>query len=241
MASIWPPPDFRLVIEELAEDGGQPIVLRRFAVTADGICVYARAAVDEALVDAETGTRLPVFRTMCAYRLLDVSTRLLARKLHKRGVLELEGTQGDQHETMGRSVRLSYAAFDNSRVIVASGQIHGTMARLLRVVNTHVPQGEEFVLPGITADAEPQTLIDVPAPVDDLPGALACHLELLTTRPDDQELLLDAFALACRAGERATATALLQRWQAAAVPGVPPPFSDTPQLTTELLARLLPP
>jgi hypothetical protein len=241
VASIWPPPDFRVALEERAEEDGHSFVHRRFTVGADGVCVYARAAAADALADAETGTQLPVFRTLCVYRLLDVSTRLLARKLHKRGVLDLDPVQGDQHETLGRSLRLSYRAFANERTVVASGQIHGAMARVLRVINTHVPRGEEFLLPGVMADAEPQTLIGVPAPVDDLQGALACHLDLLGDRPEDPELLLDAFALACRAGDRGVAESLLQRWVAATrALEAAAPFSDVPQLTPELLRRLLP-
>jgi hypothetical protein len=242
VASIWPPPDFRLVLEERGEEAGHSLVHRRFAVGADGVCVYARAAEADVLEDAPTGTRLPVYRTMCVYQLLDVSTRLLARKVHKRGVLELDAVQGDQHETLGRSLRLFYRAFENERTVVASGQIHGSMARVLSVINTHLPRGEEFLLPGVTAEAEPEILVGVPAPVDDLAGALACHLDLLRTRADDTELLLAAFALACRAGQRETAQALLARWVAATAPATAAaPFQDVPRLTADVLERLLPP
>jgi hypothetical protein len=238
--SIWPPADFQLVVEELDDASGQQLVRRRFSVTADGVCIYAIADA-EPLVDPETGTRLPVFTTLSVYRLLDVSARLLARKLHRGGVLDLEGSQGEQDAGRGPAVRLSYQAFAASRVIVAAGQIHGTTARLLRIVNAHLPKGERFPKSAQPTDTAPSTLIDVPAPRTDLHGALACHLELLRNRPDDAELLLDAFALACRAGDRAAATGLLQRYEAATATDVPPPFTDTPQVTSGLLARLLPP
>jgi hypothetical protein len=238
--SIWPPPDFQLVVEELSDATGQQLVHRRFSVTADGICVYAIADA-EPLVDQETGTRLPVFSTMCVYRLLDVSARLLARKLHKAGVLDLEGSQLEPDAGQGVAVRLSYRAFDNTRVIVAAGQMHGVTARLLRIVNAHLPAGEKFALPGQSAADTPQsTLIDVPTPVADVRGALDCHFELLERRREPV-LLLDAFALACRAADREAAADLLQRYAAATAIAVPPPFSDTPQVTPALLARLLPP
>ena len=41
--SIWPPKDFELVVEELAPAAQGSIVLRRFTVHQDGICVYAES------------------------------------------------------------------------------------------------------------------------------------------------------------------------------------------------------
>jgi len=240
VASEWPPADFRLVVEELQESVGDVQVRRRFAVGADGVCVYGRASSQ--VVDPQTATSLPVFSSLCAYRLLADNTRLLARKLHRRGVLKLESVQGDQRATGGVSMRLFYRAFGCVKTVTSSGQIHGAMAQILTIVNAYLPTGELFRVAGMSGDPEPSTLRGVPDPVDDAVGALGCYRELLQERPDDEELLLGAFALACRTGDRGIAFDLLQRWNVAhqPLPAVAPQL-DAPRLTPDILMRLLPP
>ena len=239
--SEWPPPDFRLVVEELGESGAGVVVTRRFGVTADGVCIFGCSS--QPLVDPVSRTAVPVFSTLCAYRLREECTRLLARKLHRRGVLELEPVQGDQRETHGVSLRLLYRAFGNERVVVASGQIHGSLVRVLHVVNAYLPPGEVFSLEGMAGDPEPSNLTGVPQLVEGVAGALHWHEERLGERPEDPELMLDTFALACSAGERAKADRLLQRWTTLVSVRATSdaPFSDPPRLLPEMLQRMLPP
>jgi hypothetical protein len=239
--SEWPPPDFRLVVEELGEGGTGSFVTRRFAVSADGVCVYEKSPAP--LVDPVSRTAVPVFRSLCAYRLRTEATRLLARKLHRRGVLDLDERQGDQRATEGRSLRMSYTAFGEERVVVASGQVHGSFVRVLHVINAYLPPGESFELSGMVGDPEPANLTGVPSPVDGVVGAMAFHERLLEQHPENRDLLLDTFALACAAGERAKAERLLARWveSSSVTATAAAPFSDPPRLLPEMLQRMLPP
>jgi hypothetical protein len=238
--SEWPPPDFRVQVEELHEGEGSSVASRRFTVTADGVCIYSRST--QPLVDPESHTAIPVFGTISAYQLCGECTRQLARLLHRRGVLALDQEQGDRRETKGVSLRLSYRAFENERIVVASGQVHGSFVGVLHVVNAYVPPGEEFTLPGMVGDPLPSNLIGVPAPAESVPGALAFHEQLLAQHPNDADLLLDTFALSCAARDRAKAEQLLSRWTAAADIGASAaaPFADPPRLLPDMLRRMLP-
>ncbi len=241
VASEWPPPDFCVQLEELREADGASVAIRRFVVTADGICCYGRST--SPLVDPATQTKIPVFGTVCAYRLKGECTRSLARRLDRSGVLKLDTDQGDRVATQGRSLRLSYRAFAAERVIQARGQIHGALVQVLGALNAYVPPGEAFDLPGMGDDAEPANLIGVPAPVDSVPGALQFFEQQLHRRPRDTDLILDTFALACAAGERAKAEVLLARWVASSsiAATAAAPFLDPPRLLPEMLQRMLPP
>jgi hypothetical protein len=240
--SEWPPPDFRLVVEETASGSGhgQTLSTKRFVVEADGTCFLGKSTTP--LVDATSTTVLPVFDTMCAYRLRPECTRLLARKLEQRGVRALDPLQGTGSEVAGRSIRIVHHAFGHETRIQASGQIHGGFVRVLHIVNAYLPSSESFSLPGMTGDAEPENLAGVPAPIIGAVGALAWHEELLRQQGEQPELLLDTFALACRVGDRARSEALLARWAAASeLPATPDaPFYEAPRLLPEVLRRLLP-
>lgn len=242
VASEWPPPDFRLVVEETTQGATEadPVSTKRFVVEPDGTCFVGKSKGP--LVDAESTTVLPVFDTMCAYRLRPECTRLLARKLEQRGIRGLDALQGTGGEVTGKSIRIVHRAFGHETRIQASGQIHGGFVRVLHVINAYLPSSESFALPGMTGDAEPENLGGVPAPVASAPGALAWHEEALQARGDQPELLLDTFALACRVGDRARSEDLLARWTAAVeTPATPDaPFYDSPRLMPEVLKRLLP-
>jgi hypothetical protein len=94
----------------------------------------------------------------------------------------------------------------------------------------------------MTGDPEPENLADVPAPVTAVAGALSWHEERLRERGDDPALLLDAFALACRLGDRARSEQLMARWEAASAASATKdaPFGDVPRLQPEMLRRMLP-
>ena len=241
--TAWPPPDFSLVVEEhqveLRDGVARSYVRRRLRVWADGAAVYGKAS--GAIEDPITGATLPVFRGLAAWQMRPESTRGLARKLHLKGVLSLaafEGT-GAMNPAGGSGVRLQYRAFGNDKVVAMAGQVAGNAARVLQVINSHLPAGEGFLLPGVPADH--LSCVDAPAPVEDLNGALVWHVELAAHRSSDAMVCLDLFALACRAKERQTAVGMIDRWQAAQAAAADEPGTATPGLLTrDVLERMLP-
>lgn len=238
---MWPPPDFYLEVEELRTVAPFQVT-RRLQVWADGTVLYKKA--DEQLPLAAGGAALAVFSDVCAYQLLPEVTRLLARKLSRRGVLQLDDELGDHLGDEGTALRLRYHGFGKQKNVQASGQIHGTLVYVLRTINAYMPAGEEFTMPGMTGDKEPSTLRGVPSPWHDRRSALAFHQELLRRFSADRTLQLDAFALACRLGERAIAELLLQELKRGKVEDAgasPQKVAALPQFTDELLRPLLPP
>lgn len=239
--SEWPPTDFRLFVEEIGPCADGPLETKRFTVAADGFCVFSRSR--SPLVDPETGTMIPVFDTVCAYRLRPECTRLLARKLEQRGIRVLEPQQGTGGNFDSKSIRVVHGAFGHDTRIQATGQVHGGFVRLLHVVNAWLPSSERFDMPGMTGDSEPENLGAVPPPVEGVAGALAFVEERLLQVGEDGDLLLDAFALACRAGDRTRSEAFMQRWVEATTRPVTAdaPFYDPPRLGVDVLQRMLPP
>lgn len=215
-----------------------PVVTRRFEVDADGVCIYGNS-LDPLWIEPP-GAALPVFARLSVYRLVEPSTRLLARKLEKRGVFALREVEGDQRETHGRSLRLMVTMFGDRHEVRASGQVHGEFARVLHLVNAHVPPGEPFLLPGMIGDAEPSPLRGVPAPVEDAAGALAALSALRARERAVPEHALQTFALAVRVGDRDAAEQWLDRWiLAAGVGSETSPFGDE-RLGPTALRQLLP-
>lgn len=238
-ASAFPPADFRLVVEDLGDTGGALVVRRRFTVWADGTCIYGRASAQ--VVDPETKTSLPVFGTLSVYRLFPVNTRLLARKLHKRRFMELKLDPVEQ-SAKGDALRIFCQMFDRRNQLTPSGQIYGPLVGILNVVNNHLPAGERFALAGLSGDPDPVTLSGVPLPSDSVPGALGAFRDLLAERPQDPDLLLDAFALACAAGDQRFASELLDRFRALPESALPESALPTgmPRLSADVLVRMLP-
>lgn len=238
--TVWPPADFRLEVEWTSGGAPENEHAKRFVVRADGLCVFGKSA--SPLVDPVSKAALPVFDTMCAYRVRSECVRLFARKLEQRGITKLELQQGAMDAADAPAVRIVHRAFGKEHAVTAVGQVHGALVRVLHVVNAHLPPSESFFLPGMTGDPEPENLADVPAPVAGAPGALAWHEEQLRADGDQPGLLLDAFALACRAKDRARSEALLARWDAATrvVASKDAPFVDAPRLLPEMLRRMLP-
>jgi len=238
--SEWPPADFRVEVEWTAGGAIDRAATKRFVAEADGLCFYGKSSAP--IVDPVSKAALPVYDTMCVYRVRPECVRLLARKLHQRGVQKLEPQQGAVEDLEAASVRMRHRAFASERTVVAAGQVHGAFVRVLHVVNAYLPPSESFWLQGMTGDPEPENLADVPAPVAAVAGALSWHEERLRERGDDPVMLLDAFALACRLGDRARSEQLLSRWETAAAASATKdaPFGDAPRLQPEMLRRMLP-
>ncbi len=242
VVSEWPPQDFRFTIEALAPGPSGPVVTRRFDARADGVCVYAVSA--EPLVDPVSRVALPVFETLCVYRLRPECVRLLARRLHQRGIASLETLQGAGIDAPEQSaLRLSHRAFGHARTVVAAGQVHGALVRVLHVANAYLPPGASFALPGMVGDPEPVHLTGLPQPTTGAFAALGWFEEQAEAEGADADTLLAAFALSCRTGDRARAVRWQARWTALASIGATSdaPFYDPPRLLHEMLDRMLPP
>lgn len=231
IVSKFPSPDFRLVVEELADVDGVVQVQRRFRVLADGTCSYARASAQ--LVDPETGITLPVFSILSVYQLMGINVRLLARKLHKQqlGVLTQAEIGGVLDQS--RRWRISYRAANTQSELVVGGQINRLLVGIFNVINNHVPPGEGFALQGLSGDPDPVSYSNIQAPVASVQGALGAYSGLLLARPAEADLLLETFALACTAKDRKFAAELLARFSA-----LPPPSTPVPGVPTITAASL---
>ena len=86
--SIWPPVDFELRVEEVKVVEGTARTVREVRVFGDGLVVYGTSG--RAVVDAETGTALPVFDRLCAYQLVPTSIRAFGRRLDALGVTRID-------------------------------------------------------------------------------------------------------------------------------------------------------
>ena len=250
-ASIWPPSDLEILVEELELDGAEARVLRRFRAVVvaaatgdetgpDGLVTYGTST--QSVVDPETRTLLPVFDRLSVYRLVPTSIRALARRLDRAGIAELEHIQGERGVEEGTGLAMTWQAFGRRHVLTARGRLHGPMAEIMALVAAHLPPGENFGLPGLAQRPVVPVLVGVPAPREDAAGALEAHERMLAERPEDQAWLLDAFALACRLSRRNSAEALLQRWSdATAAQRLANTFpEEEPRLRPEVLQRMLP-
>ncbi len=235
----WPPADFRLAVEEYRPfEGDRVAPARSFVVLADGTALYREAS--QLRFDPVGTLALPVFTSACCYRLVPDSVRLLSRKLHKAGALDLatavEPRSGD------RVLAFGLRSGGRQVQVTAFGQVRGALARQVRIANSYMPERCEFVPAGMGGEAEENRLKGVPAPVESLEGSLAFHLELLERFPKDAMLVLDAFVLACAKGDRDLAGRLLRRWRELEVDApAPGPFDDDNRPpTAEQLIRLVP-
>lgn len=211
-STIWPPPDFEVQFEEFAVADGEQTLERRFRVRADGLALFAEATAH--VEDPETGTTLPVWTRLAAYDLVPTCTRALARRMHRAGVRDLEPEQGQQDSVATVVARLRWQAFQELELIRSRGRVHGAMAEILAILAAHLPPGERFETPGVAERGLESVLRGVPEPRDDAAGALAALLALQQRAPEDPELVLDAFALACHLGRREVAERLIERWSA---------------------------
>lgn len=239
--SMWPPADFELRVEQIRLDDGSPQIAKRFRALADGVVSFATASTS--VVDLATGTRLPVFDRVAAYRLVPTSIRALARRIHRAGVLDLDTRQGERGVSAANWLVVHWQAFDRTTALTATGRVHGPMADILSIVMAHLPDGESFDVPGLSDRPVVPVLRGVPAPLGDGVAALEAHVRLLQEHPADRTLLEDAFALACATGDRAQAERLLDQWAdaTAAARQAAEMFPDgPPQLTPDILRRLLP-
>lgn len=227
------------MVEEAAIASDAIRIERRFRVRADGVAAYGTAT--EAVVDPQSGTALPVFDRLAVYELVPTCTRALARRVHLAGVLALDPQQGQREGEVTVGALLRWRALDQRKTVSSRGRVHGAMAEILAIVGAHFPAGEALATPGVAERGIAPVLRGVPEPAADGAGALQVHLDLSAARPKDAELLLDAFALACKLGRRELAMQLLRRWREQLERSAAAGEAAAGALTPEILARMLPP
>lgn len=210
--SVWPPNNFRLVVEEVQREGASAHVIRRLQVVADGTVIYGTSSTP--LVDAATGASLPVFDRLSVYRLEPKCVRALARRIDRLGISDFVVPASAVGQGVGQGVgpglTLQWQAFGSQRVVPSSGRLRGQMAEIMAVVASHLPPGEAFA----TEMSRPivPVLRGVPEPTSGVVDALLAFNERIAEDPDDGDLVLAAYALACSAGERRHAEMLLASW-----------------------------
>jgi len=208
--TIWPPEDFYLEIEgsEVSAEGLQ--VTQRLQVWADGLLVYQEA--DRSLRRSGSPLQLPLFERMCAYRLHPESVRALSRQIGQLRIDELATDQGGgAGEGELQSIHVKWFAFARQKLLYARGRARLPLARLLRAVNSFLPQGHAFSLPRMGGEPEDSRVEQVPPLVEGLDSALAGYTRVLRLRAEDPNLLLSAYALAVDGAGRKRATELLDR------------------------------
>ena len=211
--SVWPPSNFRLVVEEVQREGASAHVIRRIQVVADGTVIYGTSS--KPLVDAETGASWPVFDRLSIYRLEPKCVRALARRIDRLGISDFVVPASAVGQGVGQNVgpglTLQWQAFGSQRMVSSSGPLRGPMAEVMAVIASYLPPGEAFA----TAMSRPivPVLRRVPKPKVGAAEALLAFEERIREDPDDSELVLAACALACSAGEWQQAEVLLARWQ----------------------------
>lgn len=181
-------------------------VLRQLCVDARGVVIYGTSS--QPLLDEASGASLPVFDRLAVYRLEPSSVRSLSRSLERLGVADWVSPSRSGDGPLGLSI--SWRAFGERNVLVSAGPPRGRLADIVSLIASYLPPGESFEAP-LRRPVVP-VLRGVPAPRRDLGGALAALEEQLMERSDDAVLLLNAFAMACRVGDRATAERLLEGW-----------------------------
>lgn len=239
--SLWPPADFELVVEERERVGGSFVQARRFRVGADHVASFATAST--ALCDAATTTELPVYARLAVYQLEPSGARLLARKIARCGVADLDPVQGEQDGSDGVELELRWRAFEQEVALTARGRVHGAMAEILAIVDAHLPAGEHLRLAGVAERAVSTMVSGAPEPRLDAEAAFDVLHKLSLVRAADDGLVLEAFALACHLRHREDAHRLAARWERLQLErGLRRrQFPDElPRLTEAVLRRLVP-
>lgn len=210
--TLWPPQDFRVALVEQARVGDRLAAVRRFEVTADGVCIYAVAREHLSLGAAGV---LPVYDRLAVYRLVPECTRALARSLDRLGI----GTfvpAADDRPAPEAGLALQWRAFGAERAVAATKPSDRSAAAIVQELAAHMPSGEPLWF-GADPDAGVAGRLEgVPTPGADAAAAAAFWRQRALARPTDDEALLAAFALACAQRDRAGAEALLAQRRARA-------------------------
>lgn len=237
--TVWPPADFRVVVEERAATGDGR---RRVEVAADGVLVYATAAA--VLRTGDDACALPAFDCLSVCQLVPECTRALARKLDRLGIRSLRQRGDDGPASAGPAVvTLRWRAFGTERVVEASASPDPALAAILRELDGYLPVGEPVLGGSALVRQQDVVLSGVPLPVVAPRQAIAFWRGRGGSEVDDDRPLLLAFAVACMESERELALELLQAWRAVAARRVAAGrgLSVEPAVSDAGLAQAVPP
>ncbi len=207
--SVWPPSNFRIVVEELQTVGMSAHILRRWQVDASGLVIYGTSS--QPLVDPDSGASWPVFDRLSVYRLEPKCVRALSRRLDRLGISEIVVPSSAVASGEGPGLSVQWQAFGSKRVLPSYGRLRGPMAEIMAVIASHLPPGEAFEVEMTRPIVS--VLHGVPTPGLGGIDALKAYRELIAQDPEDEQLIIAAYALACSVGEREQAEQLLASWQ----------------------------
>ena len=194
--SHFPPGDFRLNLEYRVIQDAKTFVKRRATIDAQGLVIVREA--DTALHSDDGTLSLPVFSRLCVYRLHPRSIRKLARWLGQENVKSLAVSADSQTSGEGSSeVELGLVYSSKVVTVVTRGAAFGQLRRVLRVVNSFLPDVAGFPNGDGESDRAASQVQDVPSLLDSLPESLAYHRQSLEDGPVASDWQLETFALAC--------------------------------------------
>ena len=145
---------------------------------------------------------MPVFSRLCVYRLHPRSIRKLARWLGQEDIKSLAVAAGSQAPGESFSeVELGLVYSSNVVSMVTRGAAFGQLRRVLRFVNSFLPDVAPFPNGDQTSDRAASQVQDVPPLLDSLPESLAYHRRSLEGGSVASSWGLETCALACAVGD----------------------------------------
>ncbi len=213
--SKWPPADFFLEVAA-GENSVDGIFCKQKAqIWRDGLVVYQRAAPPPLTSKVAAAPGLPVYKSVCAYRLAPESIRMLSRMLLQSSIKDIPATVGNVSGGEGPWLKMLYRSNGDDQEIMVYVRIFGPMNRVLHVLNSFLPDGHGFTMPEMVGMPEEAHVVEVPPVAESVEGALSFHRELLRMERFSEaaaakdplvygrryQLQRETFALACVNGD----------------------------------------
>ncbi len=195
--SAWPPKDFYIEVKAGENSADGIFTKQKVQIWRDGLVVYQEAARPALTSRVKDAPGLPVFKSLCAYRLAGRSVRMLSRLLYQSSVQDIPVTVGDLGGGLGPWLKMLYQSrsrppddlrakdpepaerIGEPREIMVHLRVFGPMNRVLHIVNSFLPEGHGFSMPEMVGMPEPFHAVEVPAVIESVEGSLRFHLELL--------------------------------------------------------------
>ena len=222
--SKWPPADFFVEVEA-GENSVDGIFCKQKAqIWRDGLVVYQQAVPPPLTSRVADAPGLPVYKSVCAYRLAPESIRMLSRMLFQSSIKDIPATVGNVSGGEGPWLKMLYRSDGNDQEIMVYIRVFGPMNRVLHIFNSFLPKGHGFTMPEMVGMPEEPHVVEVPTVAESVEGALGFHCELLRmerfseaaaardplVRDRRYQLQRETFALACVHGDIPVAEELLR-------------------------------
>ena len=196
--SLFPPDDFQLNLEYRVIQDSKSQVKRQATIDAGGLVIVREA--DDALRSGDGTLVLPVFGRLCVYQLHPRSIRKLARWLDHEAVKDMAlPVDGESSADDSSEVAFGLVYSKNVVTLVARGPVFGQLRRVLRTVNSFLPDSAGIPNGDLAEDRAASQVQDVPPLVESVPEALAYHRQRLEHGPVEPSWRRETFALACAA------------------------------------------